>query len=114
MRWNIGIAVFGRWNAADVIVAVLNMQIAGRVVLTLLQLPSEEFGVELAGAGHVGSVEIGPAERAVRVLRPDSAVFLGLPDAERRACRILHDGHASNIHYVERRRNDIASQLAGA
>src|SRR6185436_17935866 len=81
------------------------------VVATRLHAPAEDVLVELLGLVHAARGELEPARGAVLAHDRGALVDLGLPDRERRAGRILADGHAPHVHHVERTLLDLAAVL---
>src|SRR6202521_5937292 len=98
-------------NASDKMLAVLDMQIAGRIFWVRDQLPSEKAGVKVGGTFWVGRAQIGPAERAGDLGDSDSGALVGLPDAENRAGGILDDRHAASVHDVKSWGKNLAAEL---
>src|ERR1700730_6380087 len=99
------------WNASDVLLAVLDMYVAGRIFRVGDRLPSEKPGVEIRSSLWIGRAQIGPAKCTGDLSDSDAVALVGLPDAENRAGRILDDRHAARIHDVESRRKDFAVQF---
>ena len=77
MRRRSGRQLLGGRRASNVVIAVLDVQIAGFVVLSGLEFPSQKSGVEFRCRLRIGGAEVGPTQRAVNVGDSNAGVFLG-------------------------------------
>ena len=88
-------------NASDEMLAVLDVQVSGRIFCVGGDLPSKKASIKIGSALCVGRAQIGPAERARDLRDSDSGALVCLPGAKYRAGRILDDRHPPGVHYVE-------------
>src|SRR5260370_33025406 len=71
------------WNASDEGLAVLNMQVAGRIFRVRDQLPSEKAGVKIRRSFRVGGTQVGPSERGTGLGGSDARGFFRRPGTVR-------------------------------